>query len=52
MGRLLLVGLIKLQVSFAKEPYKRDNILPKKPIIESIPLTVATPCEICGDALL
>jgi len=23
----------KLQVSFAKEPYKRDNILQKKPII-------------------
>ena len=27
MGWLLLVGPMKLQVSFAKEPYKRDNIL-------------------------
>ena len=25
---------IKLQVSFAKEPYKRDNILQKRPTIE------------------
>jgi len=47
MGWLRLVGSIKLQVSFAKEPYKRDAILQKKPIIESILLTVATPylCE-------
>jgi len=28
-----LVGSLKLQVSFAKEPYKRDNILQKRPII-------------------
>ena len=27
MGWLQLVGSIKLWVSFAKEPYKRDNIL-------------------------
>ena len=33
IGWLWLVGSIKLQVSFAKEPYKRDNILPKRPII-------------------
>jgi len=33
---------IKLQVSFAKEPHKRDNILQKRPIILSILLTVAT----------
>jgi len=33
MGWLRLVRSIKLQVSFAKEPYKRDNILPKRPII-------------------
>jgi len=33
---LMLVGSIKLQVSFAKEPYKRDAILPKRPIILSI----------------
>jgi len=31
--RLRLVGSIKLQVSFAKEPYKRDYILQKRPII-------------------
>jgi len=33
MGWLRLVGLIKLQVSFAKEPYKRGDILQKRPII-------------------
>ena len=33
MGWLRLVGSIKLQVSFAKEPYKRDDILPKRPTI-------------------
>jgi len=43
MGWLWLVGSIKLQVSFAKEPNKRDNILQKGPIILSILLTVATP---------
>jgi len=43
MGWLCLVGSIKLQVSFAKEPYKRDDILQKGPIILSILLTVATP---------
>ena len=43
MGWLQLVGSIKLQVSFAKEPYKRDDILQKRPIILSILLTVATP---------
>jgi len=43
MGWLWLVGSIKIQVSFAKEPCKRDNILQKKPIILSILLTVATP---------
>ena len=42
MGWLWLVGSIKLQVSFAKEPYTRDNILQKRPIILSILLTVAT----------
>ena len=41
MGWLQLVGSIQLEVSFAKEPYKRDDILKKKPIIESILLTVA-----------
>ena len=43
MGWLRSVGSIKLQVSFAKEPYKRDDILQKRPITLSIPLTVATP---------
>jgi len=43
MGWLWLVGSIKLQVSFAKETYKRDDILQKRPIILSILLTVATP---------
>ena len=46
MGWLWLVGSIKLQVSFAKEPYKRDIILQKRPILLSILLTVATPYHI------
>ena len=33
MGWLRLVGSLKRQVSFAKEPYKRDDILQKRPII-------------------
>jgi len=33
MGWLWLAGILKLQVSFAKEPYKRDYILQKRPII-------------------
>jgi len=33
MGWLRLVGSLKLYVSFAKEPYKRDDILQKRPII-------------------
>jgi len=32
-GVLRLVGSLKLKVSFAKEPYKRDNILQKRPTI-------------------
>jgi len=39
----MLVGSIKLQVSFAKEPHKGDAILQKRPIILSILLIVATP---------
>jgi len=27
------IGSLKLQVSFAKEPYKRDYILQKRPMI-------------------
>ena len=34
--------MIKLNVSFAQEPYKRDDILQKKAIILSILLTSAT----------
>jgi len=45
MGWLQLVGSIKLYVSFTKEPYKRDAILQKRPIILSILLTVATPYQ-------
>jgi len=33
MGWLRLVGSLKSQVSFAKETYKRDYILQKRPII-------------------
>ena len=42
MGWLWLVGSIKLWISFAKEPYQRDDILQKRHIISSILLTVAT----------
>jgi len=38
-----LIGSIKLQVSFAKEPCKRDDILQKRPIILRSLLTIATP---------
>jgi len=43
MRWLRLVGSIQLLVSFAKEPYKRDDILQKRPVILSIRLIVATP---------
>jgi len=33
MGWLRVEDSLKLQVSFAKEPYKRDDILQKRPII-------------------
>ena len=33
IGGLRLVGSLKLYVSFAKQPYKRDDILQKRPII-------------------
>jgi len=42
MGRLQLVGSLKCQVSFAKEPHKRDYILQKRPIILKSLLTEAT----------
>jgi len=43
MGWLRLVGCLKLQVSFGKEPYKRDDILQKRPVILRSLLIVATP---------
>ena len=43
MGWLWLVGWIELYVWFAKEPYKRDDILYRRPIILSILQSVATP---------
>ena len=43
MGWLRLVGPLKLQVSFAKEPYERDNFLQKRPVILRSLLIVATP---------
>jgi len=43
MGWLRLVGSLKLLVSFAKEPYKRDNILQKRPMILRSILIAATP---------
>ena len=43
MGWLRLVGSLKFQISFAKEPCKRDDILQKKPMILRSLLIVATP---------
>jgi len=43
MGWLRLVGSVKLQVSFAKDPYKRDDILQKRPMILRSLLIVANP---------
>ena len=43
---LRLVGSLKLFVSFAKEPYKRDDILQKRPIILRSLLFVATPIPV------
>jgi len=45
MGWLRLVGSLKLQVSFAKEPYKRDYILQKRRIILGSLLIVPTPYQ-------
>ena len=42
MRWLRLVRSLKLWVSFAKEPYKRDDILQKRPIILRCLLIVAT----------
>ena len=43
MGWLRLVGSLKLWISIAQEPYKRDHILQKIPIILRSLLIVATP---------
>jgi len=43
---LRLVGSLKLQVSFAQEPYKRDDILQKRPMILRSLLIVATPYDV------
>ena len=43
MGWLRLVGSLISYVSFAKEPYERDDILQKRPIILRSLLIVATP---------
>jgi len=46
MGWLRVVGSLKLQVSFAKKPYKRDYILQKRPIILRRLLLEATPLSV------
>jgi len=43
MGWLRLFGSLTLKVSFAQEPYKRDDILQKRPAILRSLLIVATP---------
>jgi len=43
MGWLRLVGSIKLQVSLVKEPYKRGDILQKRPVILRSLLIIAAP---------
>ena len=45
MGWLRLVGCLKIQVSFAKEPYKRDHYSAKRHVFLSILLIVATPYQ-------
>jgi len=46
MGWLRLVGSLKIQVSFSKEPYKRDYILQKRPIFlrSLLIIYVCVPC--------
>jgi len=48
MGWLRLVGSLKLYVSFAKEPYKRDFVLQKRPVIlRSLPIVATLYVLIC-----
>jgi len=49
MGCLQLVGSLKLQVAFAKEPYKTDDIMQKRPIILKSLLIIATPYQCVTD---
>jgi len=49
MGWLRLLGSSNLQVSFAKEPYKRDYILQKRPILLKSLLIIATPQPLSGE---
>jgi len=42
-GVATISRLLKIMISFAKEPYKRDYILQKRPIILRSLLIVATP---------
>ena len=44
-GVATISRLVKIIVSFAKEPYKRDDILQKRPIILRSLLIVATPYQ-------
>ena len=44
--------LLKIYVSFAKEPYKKDDILQKRPVTSRSLLIVATPYELWLRALL
>jgi len=46
MTWLRLVGSLKLEVSLAKEPYKRDDVLQKRPPIFKGLLIVATPKQL------
>ena len=39
----MIIGSVKLYASFAKEPCKRDYILPKRPVTLRSLLIVATP---------
>ena len=43
MGWPGLVGSLKSQVSLAKEPYKRDDVLQRRPMILRSLLIEATP---------
>ena len=55
MRWLRFVGSLKLQVSFEKEPYERDDILQKRPVILRSLLIVATPYHLWmwkGDTVL